>query len=65
MEKKDLEASKIVRYVPRTEEEVLGMDKQQLRERMAKAEVIHSFAVDPHVADASDVEINMEPKNLN
>ena len=28
-EKRDLEASKIVRFIPRTDEEILGMDRQQ------------------------------------
>jgi hypothetical protein len=62
---RDLEASKIVRFIPRTDEEILAMDKQQQRERKEKADVIHGYAAPQHIGDASDIELNAEPKNLN
>jgi hypothetical protein len=40
------------------------MDREERLERQKKLEFLDSLKADPHISEASDVELNVEPKVL-
>jgi hypothetical protein len=64
-EKKNIESAVIRKHIPKNMKDLLSETPEERKKRAERREALKVYKVEPAaVEDASEVEVNVEPKNL-